>query len=191
MSEADWGWFAGILDGEGCITVLSRSHPRLGAFLPVIIVANSSLELMEKVRAISCRVDLTISKKSSPSGYYSIRFQKLADIKRILEHTLPHLTAKRPAAELMLKLVESRLKHQPSSYTDEEIELVKKIRELGKGPKHIHKLVNRPRRYITRRYWTVEEENFLRENKGKMSISEMAEILKRPYSSVHRKLGRI
>lgn len=65
---------------------------------------------------------------------YRIFFSRLADIKKLLEDTLPYLVLKEKQAKLVLKYVSSRLsKPRTSKHTNEEIEIAQKCSKINQN----------------------------------------------------------
>jgi len=54
VSEIKFGWTAGIIDGEGCITVIGRGNLR--DFYPMVAVANTSQEMITELVQLSSKL---------------------------------------------------------------------------------------------------------------------------------------
>jgi len=133
-TQADIGWLAGILDGEGSIVFSKRKrHPRIAYGINLV---NTNMELMEKANNIIARLckdlegtPIKISTKAyatNPFGTtvrkqcYQITIRRQTWIVRILGILLPHLTEKRVKASALHELF---LTHIPGQwYTEKELE---------------------------------------------------------------------
>ncbi|MCW4049322.1 MAG: LAGLIDADG family homing endonuclease [Candidatus Bathyarchaeota archaeon] len=133
VSEAEKGWLAGLIDGEGCIHI---DIDKNGAH-PYLTVTNSNFTITEKVvdiwhkLGIGCRVQ---------TRHQNIKWNPVKDVQIIgykrlkpaLIAIMPYLVGKSDEALLMYRFVESRLgkrQYGPSSgYTDSELALVEALK---------------------------------------------------------------
>jgi hypothetical protein len=140
VSNVDLGWFAGIIDGEGSITIVVHTGEHLPDFTPKLIVNNTSQELMEKFREIFYRIGgkwekiYTNKRPLKKGGHCRYEFfcSDMAALRKTLQKILPHLTAKRQQAKLMLEFIRNKQAHK-YGYTQQEIDIIKKLRELNGG----------------------------------------------------------
>lgn len=114
-TEAEIGWLAGALDGEGSI-MFSR-QVRTGRasqsefMTPYVKIYNNDVGFIDKVRSLlggGISKTKSYEKWNRPNecfiAYLSGRFQ----LKRVLSILLPHLTVKRERAEMVLRFIEIR-----------------------------------------------------------------------------------
>lgn len=117
MKDLDIGYIAGIIDGEGTITLTKDKEFRY----PVISVASCTLSILEELRRI-CGGGVISSKKTykpthSPSWNWKIERRRAI---AVLEEVTPYLhePKKKARAELILKDY-TRLTPRNGKYTDE------------------------------------------------------------------------
>jgi len=123
----DWQkpYMAGLIDGEGWIGFRTKSPcPR-----PTVHISNLNEFFAEEIR--NWFEDIPFYEQSDS---YRIFFSRLADIKKILEDTLPYLALKEKQAEFVLKFVNSRLdRPRASELTDEEVKIAQKCSEINQN----------------------------------------------------------
>lgn len=142
-TESDIGWLAGIIDGEGHIGISFQSRRRRKSVRCDLQIVNTDAALIEKVvrilRAIGVNPYLRNRThiKSTWATNTIVSVGKMAQIKRVLDQVLSHLTGtKQKRAALMLALIESRMtKTQWIDYDDYEMSLVEQFRMRFVRPK--------------------------------------------------------
>lgn len=147
----EWAYIAGIIDGEGCLTILCRRRKeRVPTLEPVLRIVNTNREALDKIGAFLGGWVTTqhIPKRPNEHTLYVLSATGRENIKWILENCLPFLIIKRNQAIVLLQFVTRRLKfirkglpRGVSFTTEEDFELYKKIALLnrkyhgkGKGP---------------------------------------------------------
>lgn len=107
MSEAELGWAAGILDGEGCIhlyhaTALKKYH----TYVLQVSISNTSLVLLHRFAEIvgEGRVNrLTRQPAKDTHRQQWVWMVAARKAETVLTMLLPYLVNKRPEAELALR----------------------------------------------------------------------------------------
>lgn len=145
VTDIDLGWFAGIVDGEGCITIINPKHHegKTAVYTPLIIIGSTSVELIEKVARIGCELTgsrANISHRVNHKGFKDqYDWQVVSRMAASLaEKLLPHLTAKLEQAKLLTDYYHSPRRYGwYSSPGSEEMArrkiLAERIRELNGG----------------------------------------------------------
>jgi hypothetical protein len=145
VTDLDLGWFAGIVDGEGCITIINPGHQRekTAVYTPLIVVGSTSVELIVKVARIGRELSgslANVASRNGPPGHKAQYDWQVASRKAVClaEKLLPHLTAKLLQAEILVDYYHSARQYGRGSYPgDEEMArrrmLAEKIRELNGG----------------------------------------------------------
>ena len=115
VSEADIAWLAGIIDGEGCFAVkrpIIRKTYKKGVGTPYqlwLVLCNTSKPMMDRV--VSLLAEMQVGHQPMRKvwkGDKATRWQYWVHIARreqllaVTEALLPHLTAKRHEAEIVL-----------------------------------------------------------------------------------------
>lgn len=132
MKEAEKAYLAGIVDGEGTVTLSKNRSNQTPS--PEVAIANNSLELLEWVRS---RFGGTIVSKKKrlkhhrDSYAWALRYDKaLGFLKKIR----PYLIVKKAQADLILKYYKS-VTHRAGRYDacllEKKMRLVAKIRKLN------------------------------------------------------------
>jgi hypothetical protein len=145
-------YLAGIVDGEGTITLVIASNWRRKNKLllrPTVIITNGNKELIDWIASFLKGTKIIDRRKIK--GYkggelYSLEFHSFPRVQSFLEEIYPYLKVKKKQAELLLKFIKSRQKGYSGSlgqYTPEEIKLFWSIRKLNLTQKRFSKLVER------------------------------------------------
>lgn len=126
VSEADLGWVAGILDGEGSITMLvsARSLGRRQAIRLQcrIIVGNTDEGIIAKYASILDRLGITqyvqhtrpkpvaVNGRSAYKAVTTIHVEGLGRVRKLLSCVIPHLAGeKREKSIALLNFIKARL----------------------------------------------------------------------------------
>lgn len=135
--ESNLSWFAGVFDGEGCISIVLNNT--VLQLQPRIRLTNTSSLLIEEAMTVLDSIDIPYKVRRSDSKkkvigkrtVFSIDIFGVARIKKFLEQVGPYLRAKKMDAQLALNFVNSRLTNpQNNPYTTEEIEYFLSLREF-------------------------------------------------------------
>lgn len=129
MKETEVAYLAGLLDGEGSISVLLRKTDK--AFNTEVVVSNTNLKIIELFNPLlpshNREQQFRNCKKLT-----RIAYRKHADILFVLERLLPYMALKKRQAELMIAFCKSRLSIKKRQYTEDERRWVAEIRLLNK-----------------------------------------------------------
>jgi hypothetical protein len=144
IREVDLAYLAGIIDGEGTVTLERNGTRRLSGvmgFSPKVIVANSNRALIQRVVDIFVMLGVTPYIKSQEAGKYSrgkvmywVSTMSLTKCAKILRPLLPYLVAKNAQARIVLDFIERRGDSQLAKgkpYSEYELTLVQQIRALN------------------------------------------------------------
>jgi hypothetical protein len=129
------GWLAGIMDGEGCITLsLGADRPR-GHMHLCISFANTSALVVEKVQRILCELGVAYktytANKVGWKEIHQVKVMQIDSARIVLEVLEPHLTCKREQARLMLEFLSERRSGKRKAYTANCHALCAAIRALN------------------------------------------------------------
>lgn len=138
MSDIQKGYLAGIVDGEGTISI-HRVHPtgRDGQFRyqPIMSIAGTDIRLAEYLNVtLDATQNSHIRRRNRPqhkpqmvTGWYGYRCYP------IIKLVEPHLLIKREQAQIVMRYIESRaqMPGYQLPYTDEQHELYERIRQLN------------------------------------------------------------
>jgi hypothetical protein len=125
VRDVEIGWLAGVLDGEGSIT-MSRPGKERASWHAAVFITNTDLRLLQKAQEIlfgmgieEARLHLHDRRYSKAETMqnrpcYRIYVGTCAGMRRLLEAVLPQLTAKREQAILLLEYLSRR---QPPART--------------------------------------------------------------------------
>ena len=128
-----WIWLAGFFDGEGTILISKYTRNRDGKLrvLPEVMVSNTSKPVMMNV-AETIDMPLSERKREGRKWIYELRIRKMENIVLFLEKVIPYLRIKRVQAEILYAYCKSRDERpHRSEYSEEEIQIFKKIRQLN------------------------------------------------------------
>lgn len=104
-TQGDWGWFAGLVDGDGCISIGSRNGRYYNT---AIIVVNKKPEnILKLMRLFGGGLGKTVRKASSSyvnGQYYRWTLTGTDEVLNALEQSLPHMAEKHEKAKLAIQL---------------------------------------------------------------------------------------
>ena len=143
LTDLEKGYVAGIIDGEGTITITIRfyngKYNRCPELRPLVEVANNNKEIIEKL-------------KNSLGGSFSAKTYRYKGIEKpsyewmvtgvprslaILREIAPHLIAKKKVAYALMEFCQARIRRFRQQLSREEIMLANQIRNMSgaKRPK--------------------------------------------------------
>ena len=133
MVELEKAYLAGIVDGEGTVTLMK--HHKNETPLPFVSIANNNLKLLQWIKH-RCGGLIASKKKYKPqhndSFAWSVRHDRAL---RFLKEIVKYLIIKKPQATLILKKYKA-VTHRAGKYTlkmfSDKMKLVAKIRELNR-----------------------------------------------------------
>ena len=144
MKNTHRAYIAGLVDGEGCITIAKRKngHHKEGKgrswyYSPIVTIANTDKRMVDFV--VNCYKGWITKPKPQKSHYKQLYAWFIGGdrMKEFLKDILPYLIVKRKQAEIVLAFpcYKFGLSKRKTSRTKEEIEeqdsLWKRIKELN------------------------------------------------------------
>jgi len=140
VSDAEIGWLAGFLEGDGFITMSAQKAAKKKkdgglVVVPKIGFCNSDALLIEKAKNICQKISgggcwINESKcgtyPTSTLTMLNLTVTRLSACQKILESIIPHLGGQKIArARLLLDFINKRLSHSHCPYDSDEIGLIK------------------------------------------------------------------
>jgi len=125
----DVAWLAGIIDGEGSFIsqYVKNREKEITGISNLIKISNTNQPMMDRIQHIVYKITHKknkILKHSIVKGILcsTIQVSDQRSCRTLCRAILPHLTAKRKQAQLMIEYVDSRLenRHRGRGYTDFE-----------------------------------------------------------------------
>jgi len=141
------GWLAGIIDGEGTITIEKKQRKDSGNinYMPLIIINNTNLEFLKKIKEI-CRCGTVV--QHSPSYVkkhpnwnptYRLEIKGSFNVKTLLKQVYPYLIIKRKHAEIVMRVCEENIRayslNQPANteYLEKLFQELKSLTRRGRN----------------------------------------------------------
>ncbi len=147
LTEIELAWFAGFIDGEGCISIRTdRDSRKIRRLVSSFEICNTQKELIDKCFEIANKIGVTLrirnrvdSKVKKP--IWKADTHRHAKVKKLIEPLIPYIVGKKQRAEIVVEFINTRInrcieagKGSKVPYSDYEIELAGKIKELnGRG----------------------------------------------------------
>jgi hypothetical protein len=136
QQETGIAWLAGILDGEGYVSICMNQHKGRAngqkkiQYSPRVSIGSTSQEIIEKCILVlkSIEVGHLVKDRELKSGklFSSVIVVGALRVKKLIPFVLPYLTLKKANATRMLEFIDSRLsKERNITYTTQELELVR------------------------------------------------------------------
>lgn len=125
-------YLAGIIDGEGCITISKATSGKYVSFRPLVEITNTNFEALKQIGQIlgvKCTF-FELKGKNGRKDYHRVVLYKTKQILSLLSQIIPYLLIKKRQAELVANFCIRRLDLQKFSSTDEDI--IGEIRKLNK-----------------------------------------------------------
>ena len=135
LTETEWAYIAGLLDGEGVITVTKHRgryrRSKTAQYVPKVEISNTDRKVIDWLNSRINGVVWTSSRKKGWKKLYTWRLQRQEEILDFLLNVLPYLIIKSGQAKLMIKLLTLRQPRRRKPWTKEEIEIVEEIKRLN------------------------------------------------------------
>ena len=134
LSDVDWAYLAGIIDGEGTVRIMKVTG---GHYAPFVQIANTNIKLMDWLNHIfGGHVGGHIYRKKqipdSPNKIcYNYNITKSVMIKQVLILTMDYLKLKQEQAKLVLALIQVKQDKKVLGIMEKEHELYKQCRILN------------------------------------------------------------
>ena len=109
VTDFELGWLAGILDGEGHISMRSSTFKNGIHYAVGFGFTNTSEELLDKVNVICSKLGAKLHWQRKAKGGWDLTTRKISNCIRILTPLLLLLTSKRKKAEHVLSFCQRRL----------------------------------------------------------------------------------
>ena len=141
VSKEDLAWLAGILDGEGTITVFRNTEKNGRVRLcPTINITNTNPKIITKSMQILKKLDVSfhVQERWTDSKRYAtcwcISSRNMTTISTVLNSTRPYLYGKGAVADMVLKFIDIRFNNtnKRKPYTAKEHELAEAAMSFNK-----------------------------------------------------------
>jgi LAGLIDADG endonuclease len=133
MNKAKYIYLAGIIDGEGCITIGAGKKETCINYNALLLVQNTSEKLIDYLQStFGGQKYLSKKETSTTRTAWMWRITKKAHIEQILLAVLPYLIIKREQAKILLNYV--RLERTaPTELRKQAYEALRKLNSRGKS----------------------------------------------------------
>jgi hypothetical protein len=138
ISAFEFGWFCGIIDGEGCIGLWSRDGDRKNEYKPGLRVANTSQPIIKAFCSVLDRLEVSYHithykpRKETQKEYWNISIEGFKRLTKLLPVIKDCLVEKKEQANLVWEWVQSRdNKWHRSEYSARELEIPKLVSALN------------------------------------------------------------
>lgn len=137
LSMEDRLYIAGLVDGEGMITVSVKKNnaiPGKGGspIQPLITISNTNKELIDYLKSLLHGSTLkTIHAKGRRKDCWTLQIARLLDVKALLEQIVPYLRVKKRQAKLLIEFCNVRLNDRWMKYNPRLFQIAKEIRRLN------------------------------------------------------------
>jgi len=130
LHEWQLGWIAGIIDGEGSVTlrVQAMHNNFIGADIDVGMTDELTVRTLCEITGAGS-VYLMSNPRKERRQIYRWHITSFVEVAMFLRKVSPYMLTKRRNAEIVLRVCERRLMKIPQGVADEEA--VKQIRELN------------------------------------------------------------
>lgn len=109
MTDFEVGWVAGILDGEGCLSICCDLRKRGNYYIPQVIVNNTDKRMLDVLYKLTSFGHVTKrTKYTHQKQSWTWQVRRLSDIAVLLIEVYPYLVTKKEQASVLLKLCVER-----------------------------------------------------------------------------------
>jgi hypothetical protein len=138
LSKWQWAYIAGLIDGEGTITVKRDKRKQWAIFSPHVRISMTDKEPMMTIKGWLEKAGFHPSELRSQEVDYFYGFQlcRSKEIIDFLEAIIPYLIAKKRHARVLREFCKSRTENFHKPYTKSELDLISEIRALN-APKSV------------------------------------------------------
>src|SRR3990172_1603803 len=135
------GWLAGIIDGEGCLSLHDRSGKRRGTGMtPLVSICNTDLAIIERISQILAKMEIGnfVSKlyvaHKNKNPYKVVSVQGLKRVGKLLTFVIPVLTGQKCKKAILLnEFCISRLSDwHAAPFTSRQLDIYHEIRDLNR-----------------------------------------------------------
>jgi len=148
------GWLAGIIDGEGCITLAraqKKHHENTPWFLPLIHISNTDPYIISEIVRIMRKYELPFWLQHRRTGKYAnknlylVMIDGMKRVKKLLDVVIPYLIGKKEEAVTVREFIQYRSdKHggngTNSPYGEAEVAFFEKCKHI-KRTIHLRDLI--------------------------------------------------
>lgn len=134
MKETDKAWLAGIIDGEGCISLFRRST----YYVPSVKIANTNEKLINRCKEILEEVGIEYYIRYSDRGErknakpaWELVLESRPRVVAVLELILPYLVSKDEQAKLVLDWC-SKSKRKSTETQEHYLDNIRKLNQRGR-----------------------------------------------------------
>jgi hypothetical protein len=139
LTDIEKGYIAGIIDGEGTITVTIEAYGRPYCknkrpyLRPLLEVANNSKEIIEKLKTLlgGSYSEKTYQYKGIKKPNYEWIVSGVPRSLAILREIAPHLIQKKKVAYALMEFCESRIRNFRQPHSETEVNLANEIRNMS------------------------------------------------------------
>jgi|688.fasta_scaffold10401_3 hypothetical protein len=134
-SQFELGWLAGIIDGEGSISIVKRGP----TYVPQVKMANTSKKLVDKYCEILDKLDISYhcygkQKEGNRKYQWEVSVDGRPRVFKFVSLLQDLLVSKQRQAETVLEWIESRGLDLRGPYTEQQLQLINNIKQLnGRG----------------------------------------------------------
>jgi hypothetical protein len=138
ISGFEFGWFCGIIDGEGCIGLWSRGRKDGPDYRPGLRMTNTSKDIIDAFTSVLDRLEvgyhLTYCKprKETQKEHWTVVIEGFKRLSKLLPIIKNSLVCKNKQAQLVAEWVDSRSqKWHRAAYDERELEIPKLVSALN------------------------------------------------------------
>jgi len=113
MNKEKYGWLAGIIDGEGTITITKQNRQTWFSYRPEIHITNTnqlilkqSCKLLKEITGKTVKIFITDKKRKN--YVYRVRLQDIESCKKLLIFLGPFLVGKKKQGKLLLEFLQNK-----------------------------------------------------------------------------------
>ena len=135
MADEGWAYLAGIVDGEGHLSIAAHISPgKTYVLRPTLEIGNTDKQLIDFCyKLLGCRGKIGVYTKNRQTLYYNCRLYS-RDLEKPLQKLLPYLICKKSVANLALRFI--NLHQRYKGYSTEEIQIANQVRDMSRKNGH-------------------------------------------------------
>ena len=139
MFTTEHGWLAGIIDGEGCLTMYKgsgRGHTAIRTDARIestsLLMIDTCASIMQKIIGRVVTVGAPLTRSSSTRPAYRIQIHRKRELLVFLDFIRPLLVNKRAEADLIVAYLRRSCAVKYYTPTSEDLEVIQVLKDLKK-----------------------------------------------------------
>jgi hypothetical protein len=133
LTDKQIGYFAGIIDGEGSISIVRSKEKGKVYYAPLISITNTNMALIQKCMDIFKSGRFYAEKRTKPGHKTKFVYNigSVRGVRQILTQIIDELTVKKQHAKIVLEFIKVKEQKTGHGVSAREVELFEELKKLN------------------------------------------------------------